>query len=34
MKLVLAGGNFMLVGLGSVALTQFGDSLEKEWDAE
>ncbi|OCK98739.1 uncharacterized protein K441DRAFT_674283 [Cenococcum geophilum 1.58] len=34
MKLVLAGEGFMLVGLGRVALTQLGDSLEKEWDAE
>ena len=34
MKLVLAGEDFMLVGLSSVALTQLGDSLEKEWDAE
>jgi hypothetical protein len=34
MKLVLAGENFMLVGLSSVALTQLGGSLEKEWDAE
>ena len=33
MKLVLAGENFMLVGLSSVALTQLEDSLE-EWDAE
>jgi hypothetical protein len=33
MKLVLAGENFMLVGLSSVALTQLGDSLE-ERDAE
>ena len=33
MKLVLAGEDFMLVGLSSVALTQLGDSLEKEWDA-
>ena len=30
MKLVLAGEDFMLVGLSSVALTQLGDSLEKE----
>lgn len=24
----------MLIGLSNVALTQLGDSLEKEWDAE
>ena len=34
MKLVLAGEDFIHVGLSSVALTQPGDSLEKEWDAE
>ena len=34
MKLVLAGEGFILVGPSSVALTQLGDSLEKEWDAE
>ena len=33
-KLVLAGEDFILVGLSSVALTQLGDSLEKERDAE
>ena len=34
MKLVLAGEDFMLVGLSSVAFTRLGDSLEREWDAE
>lgn len=34
MKLVLAGYEFMLIGLSSVALAKLNDCLEKEWDAE